>query len=34
MSKVGKYRLIILTPRLKLDFMSKYMKTIGPSNKA
>ena len=34
MSKVGNYGLIILTPPLKPDFMSKYQKTIGPSNKA
>ena len=34
MSKVGNYGLIILTPPLKLDFMSKYYKTIGPRNKA
>ena len=34
MSKVGKYGLIILTPPLKLEFMSKYKKNIGPRNKA
>ena len=34
MFKVGNYGLIILTPPLKLDFMSKYQKTIGPRNKA
>ena len=34
MSKVGYYGLIILTPPLKPEFMSKYQKTIGPSNKA
>ena len=34
MSKVGNYGLIILKPPLKLEFMSKYQKTIGPSNKA
>ena len=34
MSKVGKYGLIILTPPLKPNFMSKYHKTIGPSSKA
>ena len=33
MSKVGNYGLIIITPPLKLEFMSKYQKTIGPSNK-
>ena len=33
MSKVGNYGLIILTPPLNLDFMSKYKKTIGPRNK-
>ena len=33
MSKVANYGLIILTPPLKHDFMSKYKKTIGPSNK-
>ena len=27
------YGLIILTPPLKPDFMSKYQKTIGPRNK-
>ena len=34
MSKVGNYGFIILTPPLKLEFMSKYQKTIGPSNKS
>ena len=34
MSKVGKYGFIILKPPLSPDFMSKYQKTIGPSNKA
>ena len=34
MSKVGNYGLIILTPPLKPEFMSKYQKTIGPRNKA
>ena len=34
MSKIGNYGLIILTPPLKPEFMSKYHKTIGPSNKA
>ena len=33
MSKVGNYGLIILTPSLNPKFMSKYKKTIGPSNK-
>ena len=33
MFKVGNYGFIILTPCLKLEFMSKYQKTIGPSNK-
>ena len=33
MSKVGNYGLIILTPPLNPEFMSKYQKTIGPSNK-
>ena len=33
MSKVGNYGLIILTPPLKPNFMSKYQKTVGPSNK-
>ena len=32
MSKVGKYGLIILTPPLKPDFMSKYKQNIGHSN--
>ena len=32
MSDVGSYGLIILTPPLNPDFMSKYQKTIGPSN--
>ena len=30
MSKVGNYGLIILTPPLKNEFMSKYQKTIVP----
>ena len=34
MSKIGNYGLIILTPPLKPEFMSKYQKNIGPSNKA
>ena len=34
MSNVGNYGLIILTPTLKPNFISKYQKTIGPSNKA
>ena len=34
MSNMGKYGLIILTPPLKPDFMSKYKKIIGPRNKA
>ena len=34
MSKWVNYGLIILTPPLKLDFMSKYPKTIGPKNKS
>ena len=34
MSKVGNYGLIILTTPLKPEFMSKYQKNIGPSNKA
>ena len=34
MYNVGKYGLIIITPPLKPNFMSKYQKTIGPSNKA
>ena len=34
MSNVGNYGLIILTTPLKLEFMSKYQKTIGPSKKA
>ena len=34
MSNVGNYGLIILTPPLKPNFMTKYHKTIGPSNKA
>ena len=34
MSKWVNYGLIILTPPLKPKFMSKYQKTIGPSNKA
>ena len=32
MSKVGKYGLIIITSPLKLEFMSKYQKTIGLSH--
>ena len=34
MSKVGNYGLIILTPSLNPEFMIKYQKNIGPSNKA
>ena len=34
MSKVGNYGLIILTPLLKPEFMSKYQKNIGPGIKA
>ena len=34
MSKVGNYGLIIITLPFKPEFMSKYKKTIGPSNKA
>ena len=34
MSNVGNYGLIIITPPLNLEFMIKYQKTIGPSNKA
>ena len=34
MSNVGNYGFIILTPPLNPDFMSKYQKNIGPSNKA
>ena len=34
MSKVGNYGLIILKPPLRPEFMSKYQKNIGPSNKA
>ena len=34
MSKVANYVLIIQKPPLKPEFMSKYQKTIGPSNKA
>ena len=34
MSNVGNYGLIIITPPLKNKFMSKYQKTIGPSNKS
>ena len=33
MYNAGNYGLIILTPPLKNEFMSKYQKTIGPSNK-
>ena len=33
LSKVGKYGLINLTHPLKHEFMSKYQKTVGPSNK-
>ena len=33
MSNMGNYGLIILTPPLKPEFMSKYHKTIGPINK-
>ena len=32
MSKVANDGLIILTPPIKPDFMSKYQKNIGPSN--
>ena len=31
---MGNYGLIILTPPLKPEFMSKYQKNIGPINKA
>ena len=34
MYKVGNYGLIILKTPLKPEFMSKYQKTIGPSNNA
>ena len=34
MSKVGNYGLIIIKPPIKLEFMSKYQKNIGPRNKA
>ena len=34
MSKVGNYGLIILTPPLKPEIMSKYQKNIDPGNKA
>ena len=34
MSKVANYGLIILTPPINPNFMSKYHKTIGPRNKA
>ena len=34
MSKVGNYWLIIIKTHLNLEFMSKYKKNIGPSNKA
>ena len=34
MSTVANYGLIILTPPLKPEFISKYQKTIGPINKA
>ena len=34
MSKVPNYGLIILKPPLKLEFMSKYKKNIGPRNKS
>ena len=34
MSDVGKYGLIILTPPLKPEFMSKYQKNIVPNNRA
>ena len=34
MSKVGNYGLIIIKPTIKLEFMSKYHKNIGPRNKA
>ena len=33
MSKVSNYGLIIITPPLKPEFMTKYQKTIGPRNK-
>ena len=33
MSNVGNYGLIILTPFLNPEFMSKYQKNIGPRNK-
>ena len=31
MSNMGNYGLIILTPPINPDFMSKYQKNIGPS---
>ena len=34
MSRVANYGLIILTPPLNLEFMSKYKKIKGPINKA
>ena len=34
MSKVGNYVLIILTPPINPEFMSKYQKNIVPRNKA
>ena len=34
MSKWVKYGLIIITPPLKPEFMTKYHKTIGPRNNA
>ena len=34
MSKVDNYGLIIITPLIKPEFMSKYQKNIGPRNKA
>ena len=32
MSNMGNYGLIILTPPIKNEFMSKYQKIIGPNN--
>ena len=34
MSKVGNYGFIILKHSINIEFMSKYKKNIGPSNKA
>ena len=34
MSNMGNYGLIILKPPINPEFMSKYNKIIGPSNKA